>query len=364
MPAGLWCYPVMEVKSRPRDDRNAVPLSKVAALAEEWLDERRTIGRGISSQTESAYRRDLTNWAKLIAEIADKPEIEPLRSPESREKDDPFVLALARLDIADLSLGNVKRALAQMARLEYAPASRGRMLAALRGFCKWLVMEGHMVTDPTLHLVNPSIPNRMPSAFLASELEAIVRTASQADPNARLPWPMRDRALVALLAGAGLRASECINLKIADLSRENPAILKVTGKGNKQRRIPLPAEVVEAIDEYLAERTVRLGEPSPADTLVVRPNGKSFTRESLNYHVYKWLLRAGVHKPEGEAAHAFRHTYAKGLVANGVALSSVQALLGHASLNTTQVYLRMTGAELNEAVQAAEVRQYLRSTKT
>ena len=355
----------MEVRPRSKSvSRNTVPLSKVAALAEEWLDERRTIGRGISSQTEAAYRRDLTNWALIIAEIAGKPEAELQQATDEHPKPDPFLSALGRLDLDDLSLQNVKRALAQMARLDYAPASRGRMLAALRGFCKWLVMEGHMVADPTLHLVNPSIPNRMPSAFLPSELEAIVRTVSHEDLNARLPWPMRDRALVAILAGAGLRASECINLKIADLIREDPPILKVTGKGNKQRRIPIPKEVVEAIDEYLGERTVKLGEPSPTDTLIVRLNGKPFTRESLNYHVYKWLLRAGVHKPEGEAAHAFRHTYAKGLVANGVALSSVQALLGHASLNTTQVYLRMTGAELNDAVQAAEVRQYLRSTRT
>lgn len=344
-------------------DQDAVPPSKMSVLAEEWLDERRTIGRGISSQTEAAYRRDLTNWALIIAEIAGKPAPDPPADLSGHNKPDPFLVALGRLDLDDLSLVNVKRALAQMARMEYAPASRGRMLAAFRGFCKWLVIEGHMVADPTIHLVNPAIPNRMPSAFLGSELEAIVRTVSQKDPGARLPWPMRDRALVAILAGAGLRASECINLKVADLIREQPPVLKVTGKGNKQRRIPLPQEVVDAIDEYLAERTVKLGEPSPADTLIVRLNGKPYTRESLNYHVYKWLLRAGIHKPEGEAAHAFRHTYAKGLVANGVPLSSVQALLGHASLNTTQVYLRMTGSELADAVQAAEVREYLRSTK-
>ncbi len=349
----------MEV-SRSQGARTRLPPSKVAALAEEWLDERRTIGRGISSQTEAAYRRDLTNWATIIAEIAGRPSPPPAQDGSNRP--DPFLGALGRLDLDDLSLDNVKRALAQMARMDYAPASRGRMLAALRGFCRWLVIEGHMVADPTIHLGNPAIPNRMPSAFLASELEAIVRTVSQADPAARLPWPSRDRALVAVLAGAGLRASECIKLKLADLIREQPPILKVTGKGNKQRRVPLPVEVVQAVDEYLAQRCKRLGEPSPSDPLLVRYNGKPFTRESLNYHVYRWILRAGVHKPEGEAAHAFRHTYAKGLVANGVPLSSVQALLGHASLNTTQVYLRMTGAELADAVQAAEVREYLRAT--
>lgn len=351
----------MEVRSDPAHRQEFLPpASKLAALGEEWLDERRTVGRGISSQTEAAYRRDLTNWATIIAQIlgrAPAPEI-----PDS-VKPDPFLAALGRLQVDDLSLDNVKRALAQMARLEYAPASRGRMLAALRGFCKWLVIEGHMGADPTIHLENPALPGRMPSAFLSSELEAIVRTVSQADPNARLPWPLRDRALVAVLAGAGLRASECVSLAVRDLIREDPALLRVTGKGNKQRRVPLPPEVVDALDAYLEDRAARLGEPSPADPLLVRHRGQRFTREALNYHVYRWLLRAGVHKPKGEAAHAFRHTYAKGLVANGVPLSSVQALLGHASLNTTQIYLRMTGSELAGAVQAAEVREYLRITK-
>jgi site-specific recombinase XerD len=237
------------------------------------------------------------------------------------------------------------------------------MLAALRGFCRWLVLNGQLEADPTVHLGNPSIPRKLPGAFLPSELDAIVQTVSQADTAARFPWPARDRALVAVLAGAGLRASECVGLRVSDLVRDDPPLLRVTGKGSKQRRIPVPGEVVEAIDEYLSERLQRLGEYSPTDPLLVRHNGKAFSREALNYHVYRWLLRAGVHKPEGEAAHAFRHTYAKGLVSNGVPLSSVQALLGHANLNTTQIYLRMTGAELAEAAQAAEVREYLRRSR-
>lgn len=348
----------MEVPGRQRTteaDRS------VAALAQQWLDERRTVGRGISAQTESAYRRDLTTWARLIAEGSGAPG-DPAAEPGGAGRPVAFEAALARLDLEDLRAGEVKRALARLARAGYAPASRGRMLAALRGFCRWLVIEGHLAADPTVHLGNPAIPDRMPAAFLNSELEAIVRTVSEPDPTARFPWPARDRALVAVLAGAGLRASECVGVKVADVVKDDPVVLRVTGKGNKQRRIPLPQEVVGAIEDYLAERAARLGDPSPSDTLMVRHNGKAFTREGLNYHVYKWLLRAGVHKPEGEAAHAFRHTYAKGLVANGVPLSSVQALLGHASLNTTQIYLRMTGGELADAVQAAEIRRYLRMT--
>lgn len=351
----------MVTKLRSATGPGAAPRAGgIAALAEEWLDERRYVGRGISSQTEAAYRRDLSNWASVIAKTSGRGEVDERSGDHT---DDPFTSNLSQVDLDDLTPQKLKRALAALARNEYAPATRGRMLAALRGFCKWLVLNGHMEGDPTVHLGNPSIPKKLPAAFLPSELDAIVQTVSRADTTGRFPWPARDRALVAVLAGAGLRASECVGLKVSDLVRDDPPVLKVTGKGSKQRRVPVPSEVVEAIDEYLAERTERLGDYSPADPLLVRHNGGAFSREALNYHVYRWLLRAGVSKPAGEAAHAFRHTYAKGLVANGVPLSSVQALLGHANLNTTQIYLRMTGAELAEAVQATEVREYLRRSR-
>jgi site-specific recombinase XerD len=328
------------------------------ALADEWLDERQTIGRGISPATEAAYRRDLTAWAWRIAELSGKPggSGDDATGPPAPAG---FQEELGRLTLADLTADNVKRALASLAREAYAPASRSRMLAALRGFCGWLALEGHLAADPTLRLDNPRPAERMPVAFLSSELEAIVRTVSMPDPKARPPRPMRDRALVAVLAGAGLRASETAGLRVADVVREAEPFLRVIGKGNKERRVPVAPEVVDAIDVYLVTER---GSHSPTDALFVARGGKGYTRESLNYHVYRWLARAGVRKPDGEAAHAFRHTYAKGLVARGVPISSVQKLLGHASLNTTEVYLRMTAAELHEAARAAEVRDFLRAT--
>jgi site-specific recombinase XerD len=327
--------------------------AKLWALADEWLDERQTIGRGISANTEAAYRRDLTGWAWRIAELTSGAE-------EHHPAPLGFQEELGRIGLSDLNPDSIKRALASLAREEYAPASRSRMLAALRGFCGWLAQEGHIQGDPTARLENPRPAERMPVAFLSSELEAIVRTVSEADPTGRPPRPIRDRAIVAVLAGAGLRASEVAGLRVADVVREAEPYLRVIGKGNKERRVPVAPEIVEAIDDYLGQER---GEHHPTDILFTARAGKGYTRESLNYHVYRWLARAGVRKPEGEAAHAFRHTYAKGLVARGVPISSVQKLLGHASLNTTEVYLRMTGAELHDAARAAEVRDFLRATK-
>jgi len=325
------------------------------ALADEWLDERQTLGRGISTNTEAAYRRDLTAWAWRIAELArtdDDSHPTPLGYQEE----------LGRLTLQDLTADNVKRALASLAREDYAPASRARMLASLRGFTGWLAQEGHLGADPTARLENPKPAERMPVAFLSTELEAIVRAVSEPDPTARPPRPLRDRALVAVMAGAGLRASEVASLRVADVVREADPFLRVIGKGNKERRVPVAPEIVEAVDQYLDPEHGERGEHRSTDPLFIARGGKPYTRESLNYHVYKWLARAGVRKPEGEAAHAFRHTYAKGLVARGVPISSVQKLLGHANLNTTEVYLRMTAAELHDAARAAEVRDFLRAT--
>lgn len=326
----------------------------LAGLREQWLDEKRNVGRGISSNTEQAYRRDLTAWAARLAPAALRPDAAAPEPPA-----DP----LAALTPAALDRPAVIRALAGLAREGYAAATRARMLVALRGFCTWLVLNGHLTADPTAGIEAPKGAEQLPVAFLSSELEAIVRTVSTVDERSRFPWPARDRALVAVLAGAGLRASELCSLAVGDVLRDEDPILRVLGKGNKERRVPIAAEVVEAIDDYLADREDRLGRPTATAPLFVRYNGKPFTREGLNYHVARWLERAGVRKPPGECAHAFRHTYGKGLVARGVALPAVQQLLGHSNLNTTQIYLRMTGADLHEAVQAAEVRDFLRATR-
>ena len=346
------------------------------ALVDEWLDEKQTLGRGLSKASEAAYRSDLTGWAWRIAQLLNRP---PAEGPPARVRSESRSglggdgdrdggrrsagagpAELGRITLADLNPDNTKRALASLAREGYAPASRARMLAALRGFCGWLVRNDYLKADPTTGFENPAPAERLPVAFLGSELRAILEVVSTVDPRARNPWPLRDRALVAVLAGAGLRASELVSLHVAHVLRDREVVLRVIGKGNKERRVPVATEVVAAIDAYLDERSHRLGRIEAATPLFVRENAKGFTREALNYHVAQWLKRAGVHKPEGEVAHAFRHTYAKGLVANGVEINAVQRLLGHANLGTTSVYLRMTAVELHAAAQAAEINVLLR----
>jgi site-specific recombinase XerD len=143
-------------------------------------------------------------------------------------------------------------------------------------------------------------------------------------------------------------------------SENDTDTLHVVGKGGKRRTVPVAPEVVAAVKRYLADRTVRLGSPAASDRLFVRTDGRSLNRQALDYLVEKWLRRAGVSLRPGELAHAFRHTYAVHLVQMGVPLPQVQELLGHAALTTTARYLRMTGAELQQAAHVLPLRHFLR----
>ena len=310
----------------------------LATLLDEWLDERQS-DRGLSPHTEAAYRNDLRVLAERIAGPGELP-------------------ALQRLTAEDLSTAAVRGALAELARDGRAPSSRNRVRSTTGSLCRWLVHRGLLVADPTVEIDRPSQPRRLPVALTDDQLGAVLAAATGADPAARLPWPERDRALVAVLAGAGLRASELCGMNLTDVALDDSPTMRVRGKGSKERTVPLPPEVAATIIAYLPTRGQRVADPAEA-ALFLGNRGHRLGRRGLDHLVTSWFTRAGVRQPAGEAAHAFRHTYAVGLVANGAGLPAVQELLGHSNLATTSVYLRATAAHLHETVQAAPVRGLL-----
>ncbi len=321
-------------------------------LADDWLIEKQTLGRGLSANSESAYRNDLALLAHRMAE----PDAAAAAAP------------LGRLGPDDLTVQRVRAAFADLARDGAAVSSRTRAIGVWKAFCGWLMEQGHLATDPTAGIARPRKPESLPVAFTDEQLQAILQAVSQPDPDARSPWPVRDRALVVTLAGTGVRASELCALAVGDLALGEDPSLRVHGKGGKTRVVPLSPEVVAAVEEYLLDRRARFagredddGGPAAArgeraaDPLFVTYRGSALTRGALKQYVYRWLLRAGVPRPDGEAVHAFRHTFATGLIHNGADLASVRQLLGHSSIASTQIYLRMTGADLASAVRAAPI---------
>lgn len=315
----------------------------LAGLIDAWLASLWARNRIGSAHTETAYRLDLARWARACG-------------------DEDGHLRFEYLDA-----GVLQDALAVVARDGYAVSTRARMLAALRGLCGWLQTNGHLAVDPTTGdgLRIRANPSRLPAALTDDELARLVTTVATIDPGAQVAMPGRDLAIVAVLAGCGLRASELCALRNRDVLVDPDPLVVVRGKGRKQRRVPVPAPVLDAIDAWRHERhelaTDRaVLKPSLAGPLFCNGRGAAFTAASLDYHVARWFARAGIPKPPGEIAHALRHTYAKGLVATGAALPSVSALLGHADLRTTSVYLRMTAVDLADAAAHAPVNQLLR----
>src|ERR1019366_226732 len=198
------------------------------------------------------------------------------------------------------------------------------------------------------------------------EITRVLTAAGTTDPTGRLPWPERDLALAAVLVGTGARAGELCGIRIRDLVLDvDDPYVRVTGKGDVVRDCPLPAELVDAIQVYLASRLERTRRRARrADPLWLNNHGAPLTPATLDHYVCRWFSRAEVPLPAGAQAHAFRHTVAMQLVGRGEALNVVQALLGHASLRSTEIYIRAAGHHVREAAHMLPVRGQLRSIVT
>lgn len=305
----------------------------------DWIAERRAVGRTISTSTQEAYRADLASWARYLeAQTGAAPLLEDLTGPV------------------------IKAALAEMNGAGLSAATRRRLLTTLRGLCRYLVLESRLASDPTASIQSPRAPGRLPVAFTDGQVAALLSTAQIEDPQARPAAPLLDTAIVLILAAGGLRASEAAGLKLADYLRGEDSSLRVLGKGRKTRVVPLDAGVAEQIDLYLHWRAAQAAAEPEGGPLLVRPGGRALTRDTISYRVNRLYARAGIPKPDGEAAHALRHTYAVSMVDLGVPISEVQQLLGHESIATTGIYLKASASHLRAAAAAPSAARLLAST--
>lgn len=344
-------------------------MAGLVEFVDDWVRFRRTHSRrGLSPNSEIAYRQDLAGLARRIATLRGYPAPLPLTPADRLVPNATTNAQLARVLPFDLTSDAVEEVASELVREGKSAATRARMLSAWRGFSRWLVLQGHLVADPTLAFETPMADSRLPVAFSDDELRGILEAAKvEPDVRTRAQWPSRDVALIGVLAGAGLRAAELVGLKVGDVGRQvdekggSLFRLSVTGKGSKDRVVPVAGEVVDVVDAYLGDRSERgLGGDAPVDRLFVRTDGRALNTQALDYLVDGWLRTAKVTIRAGEKAHAFRHTYAVGQIDNGTTVAELQELLGHADLSTTGIYLRMAAAGLHHAARAAPVARLLR----
>jgi integrase/recombinase XerD len=275
--------------------------------------------RGLSRNTLEAYRTDLLQFG---------------RSLERRERG---ALEAEAADIADflaeLAAGGIDRPPASTATIH-------RKTACLRSFYRHLRREGLLDSDPTATLSPPRRSRKLPHVLSRGEIDRLLSQPQGTDPAA-----LRDRALLELMYACGLRASEAIGLEIGDVDLDE-RVLRARGKGSKERVVPIGQAAVRAVRIYLERGRPRLVKAAAEPHLFVNFRGGALTRQGLYKIVRRHALAAGL--ADRMSPHTLRHTFATHLLAGGCDLRSVQEMLGHADVSTTQLYTHLSSQRLKD----------------
>jgi integrase/recombinase XerD len=272
--------------------------------------------RGLAVNTVNAYRRDLTQYRTILHD-AGVVMVEEVSSATVTD----YVETLRDTGAAD--------------------ATVGRKIAAVRGLHRFLVVEEYTGTDPTARLASPRRAKGLPKAL---SVEAVTSLLDAADTGTDLGF--RDRALLEFLYGTGARVSEAIGLDQIDVDLDEASAL-VTGKGSKQRLVPLGSYAVAALRRYYPVRRALVGGEHDPGAVFVSARGKRLTRQAVWQILKKAARRAGIDEME-VSPHILRHSTATHMVEGGADLRTVQELLGHANISTTQVYTRVSPQHLYE----------------
>ena len=294
-----------------------------------------TVERGLSANTLLAYRRDLTRYAAYLA---------------SRGHDTPA--DVTELDVEDFLLA-VRTG--SDGRSPLSASSAARIVVSVRGWHKFLLLDGVTGLDPARAVKPPAQPKRLPKAISVGDVELLLDAAGLGDG----PVPLRDRALLELVYGTGARISEAVGLDIDDLDRTpGRAAVRLFGKGSKERVVPLGSFALEAVEAYLVRGrpALAVGSSGGSPGVFLNTRGARLSRQSAWAVLRVAAERAGLAGAEHISPHTLRHSFATHLLAGGADVRVVQELLGHASVTTTQIYTMVTPDTLREVYAASHPR--------
>ena len=221
-----------------------------------------------------------------------------------------------------------------------APRSRARLLSAMRSFFKFMVRDSHLKKSPVANLTSPRLRRQLPIVLSVAEVERLL-----AQPNADLPLGQRDAAMLELLYGTGLRVTELITLTVGRVNLE-VGFLVAHGKGAKERIVPMGETATQAVQSYTLGSRPRLLKGRMSEILFVSNRGTAMTRQGFWKLLKKYGRQAGMEK--SLSPHTLRHSFATHLLERGADLRSVQMMLGHADISTTQIYTHVARERLRE----------------
>ncbi len=275
-----------------------------------WLED------GLSRNTLESYRRDLNKFSQWLA-----------------EQRGCGLLATSQADIQGFLAYLVSK---QKARA----TSTSRAISSLKRLFRYLLRQNRITVDPTLQIATPKLPRSLPKSLTEEDVELLLNV-----PDVETPLGMRDRTMLEVLYASGLRVSELVNLKVAQVSLDM-GVTRVMGKGSKERLVPLGEEALDWIKRYMAEARPALLAGKMSDDLFVTQRAEAMTRQMFWYLIKKHARQGGVHKPL--SPHTLRHAFATHLLNHGADLRVVQMLLGHSDISTTQIYTHVARERLKQ----------------
>jgi integrase/recombinase XerD len=281
-------------------------------LADQFINHLR-VERGLADNTIQSYSRDLNRFFQFL----EGKKLSPLRATQDHIMD---------------YMGTLQKVL--------SIRSCARSLSALKMFFRFLVTEGRIESSPTRLLGAPKLPRRLPGVLSRDEVDTLL---SQPVPSN--PLGQRDKAMLELIYATGLRVSELVGLQMSNINLE-AGYVRMVGKGSKERMVPMGTKALEVLKGYLAEARAKLLKNKSSSSLFLNTRGTSLTRQGFWKIIKKYGKKAGIRKEI--TPHKLRHSFASHLLEGGADLRSVQVMLGHADISTTQIYTHITRERLKQ----------------
>lgn len=251
-------------------------------------------------------------------------------------------LELEEIDLTDVTLENLETFSAGLHDIGIHSRSQARILSGIRSFFRFLVLEGYLAQDPSELLESPQIGRHLPDVLSVEEIDSLIGVIDRTSREGQ-----RNRAILETLYSCGLRVSELCNLRLSDLYLKEKFI-RVEGKGSKQRLVPISSRAIHELQLYFADRSQGLIKPGYEDFVFISRFGKNISRIMV-FHIIKELAeQIGLKK--SISPHTFRHSFATHLLEGGANLRTIQCMLGHESIGTTEIYTHLDRSRLRQEI--------------
>ena len=251
-------------------------------------------------------------------------------------------LAVEQVDVLDVKLEDLEHFAAFISELGIGPRSLARILSGVRQFYRFLVVDGYLEVDPTELLESPKQPDHLPEVLSTAEVDLLEQAIDLSKWEGH-----RNRAIIEVLFSCGLRVSELTNLKLSNLYIEEQYI-RVMGKGSKERLVPISPRALDELNYWFADRNVMKIKPGEEDYVFLNRRGQHLTRTMILIMIKRYAVEAGIKKTI--SPHTLRHSFATSLLEGGADLRAIQAMLGHESIGTTEIYTHIDTSTLRQEI--------------